>query len=94
LRERPIQEEGTDPTDEVDEVDDVNEKSRSADRKPLIPARGGYRKLKSFQVARLIYDVTARFCERYIDPRSRTRDQMVQAARCRFGRRRIRGAKR
>jgi four helix bundle suffix protein len=42
---------------------------------------GGYRKLKSFQVAQLVYDVTVRFCERYVDPRSRTRDQMVQAAR-------------
>lgn len=48
---------------------------------PLIPKHGGYRKLKSFQVAQLIYDVTARFCERYIDRQSRTRDQMVQAAR-------------
>lgn len=48
---------------------------------PLLPKHGGYRKLKSFQVAQLIYDVTVRFCERYIDPRSRTRDQMVQAAR-------------
>ncbi len=48
---------------------------------PLIPKHGGYRKLKSFQVAQLIYDVTVRFCDRYIDRRSRTRDQMVQAAR-------------
>ncbi|HYO15871.1 MAG TPA: four helix bundle protein [Thermoanaerobaculia bacterium] len=47
----------------------------------LIPPHGGYRKLKSFQVAQLIYDVTVRFCERYVDHRSRTRDQMVQAAR-------------
>ena len=47
----------------------------------LIPKHGGYRKLKSFQISQLIYDVTVRFCERYIDKRSRTRDQMVQAAR-------------
>ena len=47
----------------------------------LIPPHGGYRKLKSFQVAQLAYDVTVRFCERYIDYKSRTRDQMVQAAR-------------
>jgi four helix bundle suffix protein len=47
----------------------------------LIPLHGGYRKLKSFQVAELVYDVTVRFCDRYIDPRSRTHDQMVQAAR-------------
>jgi len=37
--------------------------------------------LKSFQVAQLAYDVTVRFCDRYIDRRSRTHDQMVQAAR-------------
>jgi four helix bundle suffix protein len=48
---------------------------------PLIPKHGGYRKLKSFQIAQLCYDVTVRFCDRYISPRSRTHDQMVQAAR-------------
>ncbi len=48
---------------------------------PLIPDHGGYRKLKSFQIGQLIYDVTVRFCDRYIDRRSRTHDQMVQAAR-------------
>ena len=47
----------------------------------LIRRHGGYRKLKSFQVAELVYDVTVRFCERYIDRRNRTHDQMVQAAR-------------
>ena len=48
---------------------------------PLIPKHGGYRKLKSFQVAQLIYDLTVRFCDRYIEKRNRTHDQMVQAAR-------------
>ena len=47
----------------------------------LIPPHGGYRKLKSFQIAQLAYDVTVRFCELYVDRFSRTRDQMVQAAR-------------
>jgi four helix bundle suffix protein len=42
---------------------------------------GGYRKLRSFQVAELIYDGTVIFCDRFIDKRSRTHDQMVQAAR-------------
>ena len=50
-------------------------------QEPLIPKHGGYRNLKSFQIAQLVYDVTARFCDRYIDRRSRTHDQMVQAAR-------------
>jgi len=48
---------------------------------PLIPKHGGYRKLKSFQVAQLVFDITVRFCDRYINKRSRTCDQMVQAAR-------------
>jgi len=52
-----------------------------ADQDPLIPKHGGYRKLKSFQIAQLVYDVTVRFCDRYIERRSRTHDQMVQAAR-------------
>jgi len=47
----------------------------------LIPKHGGFRHLKSFQVAQLTYDVTVRFCDKYIDRRSRTHDQMVQAAR-------------
>lgn len=48
---------------------------------PLIPEHGGYRRLRSFQIAQLVYDVTVRFCNRYIEKRSRTHDQMVQAAR-------------
>jgi four helix bundle suffix protein len=42
---------------------------------------GGYRELRSFQVATIIYDATVAFCERFVDKRSRTHDQMVQAAR-------------
>ena len=47
----------------------------------LILSHGGYRELKSFQNAELVYDATVRFCDRFIDRRSRTHDQMVQAAR-------------
>lgn len=46
----------------------------------LIPKHGGYRKLKSFQVAQIVYDVALRFCNRFVDAHSRTHDQMVQAA--------------
>jgi four helix bundle suffix protein len=42
---------------------------------------GGYRRLRSFQAATIIYDATVAFCGRFVDPRSRTVDQMVQAAR-------------
>lgn len=47
----------------------------------FIPPRGGYEQLHSFQKARIVFDGTVKFCGRFIDPRSRTRDQMVQAAR-------------
>ena len=46
-----------------------------------IPPHGGYRELKSFQMAEIVYDATVRFCDRFVDRRSRTHDQMVQAAR-------------
>jgi len=42
---------------------------------------GGYRKLRSFQAATVVYDATVSFCNRFMDKRSRTVDQMVQAAR-------------
>ncbi|NLW49977.1 MAG: four helix bundle protein [Candidatus Brocadiaceae bacterium] len=42
---------------------------------------GGYRNTVSFQAATVIYDATYWFCERFVDQRSRTVDQMVQAAR-------------
>jgi four helix bundle suffix protein len=42
---------------------------------------GGFRTLRSFRVTTIIYDATVSFCERFIDKRSRTVDQMVQAAR-------------
>ena len=47
----------------------------------LIIKHGGYRNLKSFQLAQLIFDITVRFCDKFIGPKSRTHDQMVQAAR-------------
>jgi four helix bundle suffix protein len=42
---------------------------------------GGYRQTASFQTATIVYDATYWFCEKFLDPRSRTVDQMVQAAR-------------
>ena len=50
------------------------------ERRHLRPS-GGYRKLHSFQAATVVYDATVSFCGRFVDSRSRTRDQMVQAAR-------------
>lgn len=52
----------------------------SEPHKKLRPS-GGYRKAASFQTATIIYDATVWFCEKFLDARSRTVDQMVQAAR-------------
>ena len=47
----------------------------------FIPPHGGYETLLSFRKARIVYDATVKFCERFVDKHSRTTDQMVQAAR-------------
>jgi len=67
----------TDPSDQSDRADRSKEPGRTARIRPS----GGYRKLRSFQVATVIYDATVSFCDRNVDKRSRTHDQMVQAAR-------------
>lgn len=53
------------------------------ERKPdeqLIPPHGGYRKLKSFQMAEIVFDGTARFCKRFIRM-GKSVEQMHHAAR-------------
>lgn len=44
-------------------------------------SQGGYKSLPFFKQAEIIYDFTVSFCDRYIEKKSRTHDQMVQAAR-------------
>ena len=62
------------------ESDRSDGSERSTRPRRLRPS-GGYRELRSFQVTTVIYDATVSFCDRFVDKRSRTRDQMVQAAR-------------
>ncbi len=52
-----------------------------SERTKRLRLSGGYRQLRSFQVTMIIYDATVAFCDRFVDNRSRTSDQMVQAAR-------------
>jgi four helix bundle suffix protein len=59
---------------------DRSDRSEGDHPRRLRPS-GGYRKLRSYQVATIIYDGTVSFCNRFVDKRSRTHDQMVQAAR-------------
>src|SRR5690348_2895403 len=47
---------------------------------PLLP-HGGYRHLRSYKVAQLVYDATVVFCRRFLPHDRRLTDQMVQAAR-------------
>jgi restriction system protein len=47
----------------------------------LIPPHGGYQDLQSYKMAEIVHDGTVVFCDRFINRRSRTHDQMVQAAR-------------
>lgn len=42
---------------------------------------GGYKELAFYQQAEIIHDFTMEFVKFYIDPKSRTKDQMEQAAR-------------
>jgi restriction system protein len=47
----------------------------------IILPHGGYCKLRSFRTAQIVYDATVIFCDRLVEKNSRTRDQMIQAAR-------------
>jgi len=40
----------------------------------LIQPHGGYRSLRSFQTAQLVFDATVVFCSRFVDKRSRMHD--------------------
>ena len=66
----------------VNTVDRFERENMSKHEKSaLIPPHGGYRELQSYQMAEIVFDGTAAFCNRFVDRRSRTNDQMVQAAR-------------
>jgi four helix bundle suffix protein len=53
--------------------------SHSSER--LLPPRGDYQTLLSFQKAEVIYDITFRFAHKYLSKGDRTVDQMIQSAR-------------
>jgi four helix bundle suffix protein len=47
----------------------------------FLPPHGNYRELLSFQKAEVVYDITFRFCHKFLTRGDRTVDQMIQAAR-------------
>jgi len=66
---------------EATNANDRSSVSHSSHQEGFIPPHGGYESLLSYPKTQIIYDATVRFCDRFIDKRSRTHDQMVQAAR-------------
>ena len=62
-------------------MEDKREKRDAKASPGLIEPHGGYRSLKSYQMSEIVYDAATAFCNRFIERRSRTHDQMVQAAR-------------
>lgn len=78
---RPDRSDRSDKSDKSD-LSDLSDQTDQTDQTDhLLPPHGGYRKLRSFQTAEVVYDGTVIFCDRFIEKRSRTHDQMVQAAR-------------
>ena len=67
----------------------AGEKRRAAAEAPapdpaserLLPPRGDYQTLLSFQKAEVVYDITFRFAHSYLAKSDRTIDQMIQSAR-------------
>jgi four helix bundle suffix protein len=53
--------------------------SHSSER--LLPPRGDYQTLLSFQKAEIVYDITFRFVHKFFAKSDRTIDQMIQSAR-------------
>ncbi len=61
---------------------DGNHGSRSShEEHPIIPPRGDYQTLLSYQKAEVVYDLTFRFANKYLGKGDRTVDQMIQSAR-------------
>ncbi len=74
--------------DDDDNVNDVkhgtytsHQSHSSHDSGRLLPPRGDYRTLLSFQKAEIVYDITFRFAHKFLSKGDRTIDQMIQSAR-------------
>ncbi len=56
-------------------------KSHQPIQRPIIPPRGDYQTLRSYQKAEVVYDITFRFTQKFLSKGDRTVDQMIQSAR-------------
>ena len=69
------------PNEQPDDLSGSDRSDRSNQSPRHLRPSGGYRTLRSFQAATVVYDATFDFCDRFLVKRSRMEDQMVQAAR-------------
>ena len=76
-----IREDGRNGKNATDGAHSSHPSHPSHDSHPILPPRGDYRTLLSFQKAEVVYDLTFRFCHKFLARGDRTIDQMVQAAR-------------
>src|SRR3954470_6358605 len=55
--------------------------SSGPDKNRFLPPHGNYQQLLTYQKAEIVYDITFRFCQRFLNKGDRTINQMIQAAR-------------
>lgn len=68
---------GNEPAFHNSHASQTSHKSQSS----ILPPRGDYQTLLSYQKSEVIYQITYRFCQRFLKKGDRTVDQMIQAAR-------------
>ncbi len=64
-----------------DENHESHHSQSSHEQRPIIPPRGDYQTLLSWQKAEVVYDITFRFAHKFLSKGDRTVDQMIQSAR-------------
>jgi four helix bundle suffix protein len=72
---------GKNANDESSGKDSSHASHSSHPTERLLPPRGDYRTLLSFQKAEIVYDITFRFAHKFLSRGDRTVDQMIQSAR-------------
>jgi hypothetical protein len=70
-----------DGRNESDESNRSHNSHSSPSPERLLPPRGNYRTLLSFQKAEVIHDITFGFAHKFLARGDRTIDQMIQSAR-------------
>lgn len=72
---------GNDGKQGNDENHNSHHSHTSPEQRPIIPPRGDYQTLLSYQKAEVVYDITFRFAQKFLAKGDRTIDQMIQSAR-------------